>query len=147
MTSFVFDIGETPRKVARAIGHVRAELQKAFVAEKKARKLTQQAIATKRGVNRSVINRQLTGVDDLTYRSIVENALAMGYEPDFSLRKSETAQGQNEYEPAVFSVLKNVSPVGTGTSNLTLVSIPTRQPGTATFTITQTKQEIIGTRK
>ncbi|HEY1941422.1 MAG TPA: XRE family transcriptional regulator [Roseiarcus sp.] len=143
MTSFVFDIGETPRKVARAIGHVRSELQKAFAAEKKARKLTQQAIATKRGVNRSVINRQLTGVEDLTYRSIVENALAMGYEPQFSLRKSEIIQGQNELQTSELSDPKGASPVGTGTNN-PFVLIPSRQPLPTTATITQAKQETGG---
>ena len=96
MNSYVFDIGETPRKVARAIGQVRSELQKAFIAEKKARKLTQQAIATKRGVHRSVINRQLGGLEDLTYRSIVENALAMGYEPNFTLKKIEEATDRDQ---------------------------------------------------
>jgi transcriptional regulator with XRE-family HTH domain len=120
MISFVFDIGETPRKVARAIGHVRSELQKAFVTEKKARKLTQQAIATKRGVHRSVINRQLTGVDDLTYRSIVENALAMGYEPDFSLRRIEAAAVHNEPTYAVSPQATTAAMPGTGTNSYSL---------------------------
>jgi len=126
MTSFVFDIGEMPRKVARAIGHVRSELQKAFVTEKKATKLTQQAIATKRGVHRSVINRQLTGVDDLTYRSIVENALAMGYEPKFSLHRTELlAPGRNEPSHAVTQETTVAVPLRAGTLSPPLISVPT----------------------
>jgi hypothetical protein len=143
MTSFVFDIGETPRKVARAIGHVRSELQKAFVAEKKARKLTQQAIATKRGVHRSVINRQLIGVDDLTYRSIVENALAMGYEPVFSLHKPEIVPGDNEPGASELSVSSSTGPVGTGTINqvFALVPIGAFLPTTVTGTRVKRPQE------
>lgn len=87
MTSYVFDIGEKARKASRFIGHVRMELQKALVAEKAARKITQQQIANQIGVNRSVINRQLTGTENLTLRSVAELAWALGWDIDFALKK------------------------------------------------------------
>lgn len=90
MISYLFDIGERGRKVARFVGHVRAELQKALAAEKKSRKLTQQQIATAIGTNRSVINREIMGYENLTVRRVAELAWALGWEIDFKLRKPDT---------------------------------------------------------
>jgi hypothetical protein len=92
MTSFVFDIGAKARKAARFIGQVRAELQRALVEEKAARKLTQQQIATMIGVNRSVINRQIMGLENLTLRRVAELAWALNREISFSLRAPAQAQ-------------------------------------------------------
>jgi len=89
MNSYVFDIGEKARKVARFIGHVRAELQRALVVEKASRKLTQQQIATMIGVHRSVINRQLMGFENLTLRRVAELAWALGWELYFELRRPQ----------------------------------------------------------
>jgi plasmid maintenance system antidote protein VapI len=99
MTSLVYDIGERPRKVSRFISHVRSELQSALIGEKKVRKLTQQAIAKMLGVNRSVINRQFVGTENLTLRSVADLAWALGYDIDFKLRKNEVEVGDN-YSPA-----------------------------------------------
>ena len=87
MNLYLYDIGEKARKAARFIGHVRAELQRALVIEKALRKLTQQQIATMIGVNRSVINRQLMGLENLTLRRVAELAWALGWEVVFYLRK------------------------------------------------------------
>jgi transcriptional regulator with XRE-family HTH domain len=87
MNSYVFDIGSKARKASRFIGRVRSELQRALVAEKAAQKITQQQIATKLGVNRSVINRQLLGKENMTLRSVAELAWALGWEIRFELRK------------------------------------------------------------
>jgi DNA-binding phage protein len=95
MISYVFDIGEKQRRVSRFIGHVRAELQRALIAERSDRKFTQQQIANKLGVNRSVINRQLMGTENLTLASVVEIAWAIGWEPYFELRKRDALQGTN----------------------------------------------------
>lgn len=70
MTSFVFDIGERSRRVSRTLGKLRSDLQAAFIAERKSRKLTQQAVATTLNVNRSVVNRQLTGIEILQSRAL-----------------------------------------------------------------------------
>ena len=96
MNSFMFDIGEKARKAARFIWHVRSELQRALIAEKATRKLTQQAIADQLGVNRSVINRQLMGEENLTLRSVAEIAWALGWEPVFELRKPPVSEGSNQ---------------------------------------------------
>ena len=128
MTSFVFDIDDKSMAVALAIGHVRTELQNAFLAEKKTSKITQQQIATKIGVNRSVINRQLMGMENLTYRSIAELAWAMGYEPDFSLHQVELSPIHNEPSHAVTASETIVAiPPGTGTLSPPLTPVPTIQ--------------------
>jgi nucleoid DNA-binding protein len=94
MTSYMFEIGEKARKASRFIGHVRAELQRALVAEKASRKLTQQKLADALGVNRSVINRQLMGTENLTLRSVAELGWALGWEPHFEMRK-KTPRGNH----------------------------------------------------
>ena len=87
MNLFVFDIGEKKRLISRFIGSVRAELQKALLFEKASRKLTQQQMAEAIGTNRSVINREIMGLDNLSIRRIAELAWALGWEPYFELRK------------------------------------------------------------
>ena len=57
--------------------------------------LTQQQIAEAIGVNRSVINRQIMGKENLTLRSVAEIAWALGWEIVFHLRKPVVAGGQN----------------------------------------------------
>lgn len=57
------------------------EIQRALVAEKKARKITQQAIAENIGTSRAVINRQVQGYENLTARRIGELLWALGWEP------------------------------------------------------------------
>lgn len=91
----LFDIGDRARKVSRFIAHVRSELQRALMEEKATRKVTQQSIAEKLGVNRSVVNRQFKGEENLTLRSVGDLAWALGWELDFHLRKSEAREGDN----------------------------------------------------
>ena len=99
MNLYVFDIGEKARKAARFIGHVRAELQKALVAEKKSRKLTQQQLAQAIGTNRSVINRQLMGTENLTLRGVAELGWALGWEPRFEMVKRAATGNQIAVSP------------------------------------------------
>jgi predicted XRE-type DNA-binding protein len=89
MNLYVFDIGERARKVSRFIGHVRAELRRALATEKASRKLSQQQIATMIGTSRSVINREIMGLENLTLRRVAELAWALGWEIVFELRKPE----------------------------------------------------------
>jgi DNA-binding transcriptional regulator YdaS (Cro superfamily) len=89
MNSYVFDIGDRGRKVSRFIGQVRAEIQHALNVEKSLRKITQQMIANLIGVNRSVINRQIMGEENLTLRRVAEIAWALGWEIVFELRKPQ----------------------------------------------------------
>jgi DNA-binding phage protein len=105
MHSFEFDIGDRARKVSRFIFHVRHELQRALLAEKSARKVTQQSIAEKIGVNRSVINRQLMGEENLTLRSVADLAWALGWDLSFKLEKPEIQVGRNDWPRNTTSVL------------------------------------------
>lgn len=70
--SYQIKLDPKSRKAARFISLLQKKLQKAFVETGK----TQQEIATTLGVDRSVINRRLTGSANLTARSIAEFAYA-----------------------------------------------------------------------
>ena len=89
MYSYLFDIGERARKASRFIGHVRSEIQRALIFEKKARKITQQEIANQLGVHRSVVNRQIMGIENLTLRSVADLAWALDWDIEFKLTKPE----------------------------------------------------------
>ncbi len=96
MPSYDYEIDERSRAGSRFISRVKEEIQRAFVVEKEVRKdLTQQAIANKLEVNRSVVNRQIMGLENMTARSIGELLWALGWEPHFEARKVE-ADGGNE---------------------------------------------------
>jgi hypothetical protein len=97
MNLYLFDIGERARVVGRFIGQVRSELQRALVIEKAARKLTQQQIANVIGTSRSVINREITGEENLTLRRVAELAWALGWEIVFELRKPRAVTGQIDF--------------------------------------------------
>lgn len=96
MTSFHFDIGSRARNAGRFIGRVRNELLKALSEAKKDGKLSQQALAKKLDVHRSLINRQLSGESNLTLRSLADLAWAMDMEISFELRKPMYEAGQNQ---------------------------------------------------
>lgn len=95
MPSFEFDIGDKEAAISRFLSAVHTEIQRAFSIEKSRRKLTQQSIADTLGVNRSVINRQVMGYENLTAKSIAELAWAIGYEPKLSLSRTEDDRGAN----------------------------------------------------
>jgi hypothetical protein len=97
MNLYLYDIGEKARKASRFIGQVRAELQRAFAFEKSHRKITQQQVATMIGTNRSVINRELMGLENLTLRRVAELAWALGWEIVFYLRKPEEVSATTEF--------------------------------------------------
>src|SRR5260370_5668296 len=96
MSSFLFEIGEREREGGRAIGDLRSELQRVRMIEKRERKLTQQKIADRLEVNRSVVNRLLMGTLNMTVRSAAELAWAMGWKLRFELFKPELTPGQND---------------------------------------------------
>jgi HTH domain len=87
MPSFEFDIGEQARAGSRFIAHVRDEIQRALFSEKGQPKITQQQIADKLGTSRSVINRQIMGLEDMTLRRVAEILWAIGWEPYFGVRR------------------------------------------------------------
>jgi len=101
VTSFHFDIGGRARHAGRFIGRVRGELLRAL-AEKKAKAglpqqaFPQQALAEKLGVERALINRQLSGEANLSLRSLADLAWAMDMEISFELKTPTARAGQNQ---------------------------------------------------
>jgi hypothetical protein len=98
MPSLEYKIDELASVSARFLSDVRDELQRALFTEKKERKVTQQAIADKLGVNRSVVNRQFMGLENITVKRAAELLWAIGWEPHFEARKREAADGENEFD-------------------------------------------------
>jgi transcriptional regulator with XRE-family HTH domain len=92
------------------------QLQKAFLAEKQSNKLTQQEIATRLGVNRSVVNRQLKGEENLTVRSAAAFAWAMGCKLTFHVEKLQRGPGDNNL------VADRIS-IGTGIPSSTIALV------------------------
>jgi transcriptional regulator with XRE-family HTH domain len=105
MTSFHFDIGSRARQAGRLIGRVRSELLRVLSERKAETGLSQQAVAQKLGVHRSLINRQLTGETNLTLRSIADLAWALGMDVSFELKKPTVEAGQNH--PATTSTIEH----------------------------------------
>lgn len=98
MPSFQITLTPNRRAAARFIGEVRRALQKAYVEEQAAKGLSQSDIARALNVHRSVINRELKGLKDLTLGRVGEIAWALGRKPFFSLEAhqiSATANFQN----------------------------------------------------
>jgi plasmid maintenance system antidote protein VapI len=92
--SFELDISPKDRAAARFIGAVRKALMKATLSTEGVG-VTQQSIAEKLGVNRSVVNRMLKGEANLTLRSVAEIAWALGMQAEITLKKtSEIAVGR-----------------------------------------------------
>ncbi|TIP70340.1 MAG: helix-turn-helix transcriptional regulator [Mesorhizobium sp.] len=128
--SYELKIDPKSRAAGRFIGQVRKELVSAAIAEKKETGVNQQQIATKLGVNRSVISRLLRGDANLTLRSIAEIAWAFGWEPKFTLqRKPKIAEGQNHFELP----LPQQTIVATGSSGNNALSNAIAPVGVATI--------------
>lgn len=96
MTSFHFDIGSRARNAGRFIARVQNELLRAIAEKKKESKFSQQSLANKLKVHRSLINRQLTGEANLTLRSLADLAWAMDLEIAVELKKPTDEVGQNQ---------------------------------------------------
>jgi transcriptional regulator with XRE-family HTH domain len=105
VTSFHFDIGSRARNAGRFIGRVRNELLKALSERKQEGKFTQQELAKKLEIHRSLVNRQLSGESNLTLRSLADLAWAMDMEISFELRKPAMEAGQNQ--PVVTSTISH----------------------------------------
>jgi hypothetical protein len=95
MPSLQITITPNRRAAARFVGNVRRALQKAFVEEQKKHGLTQSIIARLLNVHRSVINRELKGLKDMTLGRVAELAWAMGRRPVFLLEGIETNVSAN----------------------------------------------------
>lgn len=103
MTSFELDfVDEKSRAGAEFMEQISRELQRAFLTEKKARKITQQAIANTVGTSRAVINRELQGLENIGARRIGELFWAMGWRPKFTAER--IPDGENEKPAPVLEV-------------------------------------------
>ncbi|GAA3113779.1 hypothetical protein GCM10010520_67310 [Rhizobium viscosum] len=85
--SYELKIDPKKRAASRFIGKVRKALVSAAIDEKSLSGINQQKVAASLGVNRSVINRMLKGDGNLTLRSIGELAWALGWEPEFTMKR------------------------------------------------------------
>jgi transcriptional regulator with XRE-family HTH domain len=94
MRSYRFDIGARSRKAGRLIGRVRNELLKALTEQKQAG-LTQQELAQRLEMKRAQINRQFSGEENLTLRSLADLAWALDREITIELRRPIETEGQN----------------------------------------------------
>jgi transcriptional regulator with XRE-family HTH domain len=96
VTSFNFDIGGRARLAGRFIGRVRHELLRVLSEKKAENGISQQALAQKLNVHRSLINRQLSGEANLTLRSLADLAWALDMEISFELKNPKVEFGQNQ---------------------------------------------------
>ena len=89
--SYRLKIDPRSRKVARAISRLQLKFQKALAASG----LSQQEVAHKLSVDRSVINRRFKDNANLTVRSMVELADVLGRELEINLPERSKKTGQN----------------------------------------------------
>lgn len=94
---FSFDI--EPKDAASAIfmGRNHRALVAAFVRAKKLHGITQQQVAERMGVNKSVVSRALRGRNNLTERTLAELCWAIGVEPQLVLTE-QNEHGANELD-------------------------------------------------
>ncbi|MDO8421742.1 MAG: helix-turn-helix transcriptional regulator [Parvibaculum sp.] len=116
MPSFEYEIGEKSRVGSRFVTHVRNEIQRALATERESAKITQQAIADKIGVNRSVVNRQLTGLENMTLKRVAELLWAIGWVPSFSASKQENLPQENEFVPCAEYIQPKIKNLGNPTA-------------------------------
>ena len=86
-TDDILEIDEKSDVGMTYMARVASEIRRAAIEEKAARKITQQAIADKVGTSRAVINREMSGDENLTARRTAEILWALGWEPYFEARK------------------------------------------------------------
>jgi hypothetical protein len=98
MTLFELEIDELSQAGSEYMALVSNELRRVAAIEKTSRKLTQQAIADKIKTSRSVVNREISGLENVSSRRVGELLWAMGYTPHFEARKITHDAGQNEFD-------------------------------------------------
>jgi DNA-binding phage protein len=88
--SYELKISPRDRAGSRLVHSVHKQLVLAALDQKAETGVSQQQIAEKLGVNRSVINRLLRGTGNLTLRTLGEVAWALGLEVVVTLRKRQS---------------------------------------------------------
>jgi len=96
--SYQLKIDPRKRQAGRLISKAHREIQKAFVRASREDGLTQQKLAQKLGLDRSVVNRILMGEGNLTLRTISDLAWALGYLPVIELKKDMPKVNSNHFD-------------------------------------------------
>ena len=96
MPSFQITLSPTKRVKGRFVSNVRRSLQKALAEENRLHCTTQADIAREIGVHRSVINRELRGVKDITVGRVAEIAYVLRRRAILALPERVTAAGSNQ---------------------------------------------------
>ncbi len=95
MTSFQIAISPSRRAAGRFISRVRRSLQRALVEESEISGINQSRVADAIGVHRSVVSRELNGLQDITLGRVAELAWALGREIEFELVVPKILSGTN----------------------------------------------------
>ena len=90
--SFQITLAGNRKAAARFVGTARQRLLKALAENPD---ISQADIARLLGVNRAVITRQLKGTRDISMGRAAEIAWALGYKPEFELKKKKAATDGN----------------------------------------------------
>lgn len=98
MTSYLFEIGSKRRKTARFIGQVRDEIVRAFVQEKTAKSISQDDLAAKLDINKSVVSRDLNSYTNMTLSKVADYAWALDYDLVFKMKKRSEAVSEVIYD-------------------------------------------------
>lgn len=96
--SFKLTINPKDKAAARFISQAHKTIVEYILGEKETSNLTQQQIAERLGVNRSVVNRILNGKSNLTLRSIGELAWALESVPSIKLEKKPKHMPSNFFD-------------------------------------------------
>lgn len=91
--SYRMRLSERSRKAGRFISRVHRDIQKAFTESG----MKQQELAQKLGVDRSIVNRRLSGEANLTLRSLADLAWAFEKEIHFSMTNARAVEQANEF--------------------------------------------------
>jgi len=115
MNSFEIETDEKSQVGSEFMAQVSNEIRRALLTEKKTRKITQQEIAEAIGTSRSVINRQVQGLENLSARRIAELLWAMGWEPHFEAR--QIPHGANDITKSAITRGVTIHPPASATSS------------------------------
>ncbi|MGG7519661.1 helix-turn-helix domain-containing protein [Allorhizobium undicola] len=88
----IFSLSEDEEAAAEFIGELGREYQRMFLLRKFEDKITQQKIAERLGVNRSMVNRNLLGSSNMTAETMAKLAWAMDCKLILKLAKIEDLQ-------------------------------------------------------
>ena len=94
MTSYRISVSPSRRAASRFVAQVR-RLLLSTLAEERKNGITQSSIARDIGVHRSVINRELQGISDISLGRVAELAVAMGRTPVLAWKEPSGSLGHN----------------------------------------------------